>query len=91
MQVLGVSFDAPVNNAAFKKNESFDFDLLTDEDRELALAYGAASSSNQFFADRTTVIVDDMGQWVLVYPSGTLGALYQHPQIVLDDLAILVP
>jgi peroxiredoxin len=64
---------------------------LTDKDRELALNYGAASNKNQFFASRVTVVLDDKGEWILFYPTGKLGPLYKHAQMVLDDLAILLP
>ena len=88
--MLGVSFDSPSNNQIFKTNEEFDFDLLSDVERELGLYYGAADNANQFFASRVTVILDDQGEWVLHYPSDKIGPLYAHAQMVLDDLAILL-
>ena len=90
VQVLGVSFDAPSNNLIFKTNEEFEFDLLSDVKRELALYYGAADNTNQFFASRITVILDETGEWILHYPMDKVGSLYAHAQMVLDDLAILL-
>ncbi len=77
-------------NAIFKSNEEFQFDLLSDVDRELALYYGAADNPGQFFASRITVILDEKGEWVLFYPSDKLGSLYAHAQMVLDDLSLLL-
>ena len=88
--MLGVSFDSPSNNKIFHTNEEFQFDLLSDVERELGLYYGAADNANQFFASRVTVILDDKGEWVLHYPSDKIGPLYAHAQMVLDDLAILL-
>ena len=90
VQVLGATFDTPENNLIFKTNEEFEFDLLTDVDRELALYYGAADNMSQFFVSRVTVVLDDKGEWVLFYPTDQMGSLYAHAQVVLDDLAILL-
>lgn len=63
---------------------------MTDVDRELALYYGAADNPGQFFATRVTVILNEQGEWILFYPSGKLGSLYAHAQMVLDDLSVLL-
>lgn len=73
----------------FKANESFEYPLWSDVNRELALHFGAASNAKQFFADRITVVLDPYGRWVLTYAPG--GNLYLHPQDVLDDVGQLVP
>ena len=90
MQILGVSFDSPESNLMFKTNEGFEFDLLSDVGRELALYYGAADNDWQFFASRVTVILDQQGEWVLWYSSDAVGPLYEHAQVVLDDLTVLL-
>ena len=91
MTVVGVSFDSPKANAKFKAAEKFEFDLWSDVGRELALAYGAANSVDEGFADRTTVILDDEGQLVLVYPSSDVNfTLTKHAGYVLADLKKLL-
>ena len=90
VQVIGVSFNTPAENAAFKEGQSFPFDLFSDVGKELALYYGAADSVNAFFAKRVTVILDPAGTWILAYPKIS-GSLYKHAQVVLDDLALLLP
>ncbi len=55
--VLGVSFDAPEANAEFVLEESLPFRLLSDRERTLAVAVGAASSKSAFFAKRISYLV----------------------------------
>ena len=90
VQVIGVSFDSPENNALFKTNESFDFPLWSDEEHSLADQYDAVGLLG-FVADRITVILDAEANWVLHYPKDVVsgGSLYNHAQVVLDDLATL--
>jgi peroxiredoxin Q/BCP len=40
-EVIGVSPDAPAKNAKFKEKEGLSFDLLSDQDKELATSLGA--------------------------------------------------
>ena len=54
------------------------------------MAYGAADSEFAFLAKRMTVILDPQGTWTLAYPKIS-GSLYKHAQLVLDDLALLMP
>src|SRR6185369_15067066 len=42
--VIGVSFDAPEDNKKFVEAEGLPFRLLSDQDRGLAVAVGAADS-----------------------------------------------
>lgn len=60
--VLGVSFDAPESNAEFVLAESLPFRLLSDRERTLAIAVGAASSSSAFFAKRISYLVGPDGK-----------------------------
>jgi peroxiredoxin len=93
VNIVGVSFDQPSANATFKSNEEFEFPLWSDTKKTLALYYGGADASWQFFANRVTVILDDAGNLVLFYPVDVVAAksLYIHAQTVLDDLAQLLP
>lgn len=87
--VVGVSFDHPAANKLFKQNEEFQYPLWSDEDRELALAYGAAKTATQGSAKRVTVILDPNGTWALVYPNVD-ATLFDHVDHVLEDLAAIV-
>lgn len=44
--ILGCSFDAPEANKAFKDKFDFPFDLLTDADHAMSIAYGAADADS---------------------------------------------
>ena len=63
------------------------YEVWTDEDRELAMHYGAASSSSAFIPDRITVLLDANGDLLLEYLDGTSAG--SHPQEVLDDCELL--
>jgi peroxiredoxin len=91
VQIIGVSFDEPGQNAKFKTADKFTYSLWSDVGRELALYYGAASDKDQFFADRVTVVLDPKGAWRLVYPTSAIGwNIASHPQHVLQDCQALV-
>ena len=85
MGVVGVSFDHPAANKLFKQNEGFQYPLWSDDERELALAYGAATTQSQKYAKRVTVILDPEGTWVLVYPNVD-ATLFDHVDHVISDL-----
>ena len=87
VEVVGVSFDSPETNASFAAGEGFPYELWTDTSRDLALTYGAASSSSQSSASRVTVVLDESGQLLLTYDVGfEFGA---HPAQVLEDCKAL--
>ena len=81
--MLGVSFDAPVENKAFREKFDFPFPLLCDTSRELGMAYGACDRADAAHARRITVVVDPGGDVARIYsavdPKG-------HPEQVLADL-----
>ncbi len=79
---MGASFDSPADNAAWKADQGFAYELWSDLDRELALHYGAASSASQSMASRVTRILDEEGTLVLEYTVLNVSA---HPQQVLED------
>lgn len=78
-----MSFDKPSKNAQFKAADKFEFPLWTDAKRELALAWGAADSPTQAYADRVTVLLDPAGTRILHY--NVVFNIATHPQEVLDD------
>ncbi|GAC1397540.1 MAG: hypothetical protein NVSMB68_13740 [Thermoanaerobaculia bacterium] len=62
MQVIGVSFDKVADNAAFAAKNRFEFPLISDTDRKLGLAYGAADSARDEFARRIAYVIDENGK-----------------------------
>lgn len=66
--------------------EGFQYDLWSDDSRELALYYGAATSAGQGTASRRTFLLDDDGDLLLEYPVVAVGT---HPAEVLDDCLLL--
>lgn len=86
MAIIGVSFDAPEVNEAWAEEESYLFELWTDDDRTLAVAYGAAASTSTTYASRKTMLLDADGTQLLEYlsvsPSG-------HARDVLEDCTAL--
>lgn len=82
LTVLGVSFDAPATNAEFARAEEFPFSLLSDTERKLAIAVGAASALDQAYARRISYLVGPDGTVLVAYddvdPQG-------HAEQVLTD------
>jgi len=83
VEILGVSFDTPATNAAFAKQESFPFRLLSDTDRTLATAVGAADSPSQSTAKRISYLVGPDGKVLKAYGSVDPN---HHADEVLQDL-----
>ncbi len=82
--VLGVSFDDPSANAKFVEAEGLPFALLSDSDRTLALAVGAATNRDQRHARRISYLVGADGTVLLAYPVVDPA---NHARRVLEDLA----
>lgn len=66
-QVVGVSPDPPERNARFKEKEGLNFDLLSDEDHELAGSLGAWGEKKLYGKVskgliRSTFVIDEDGQ-----------------------------
>ena len=83
-QILGISFDPVAKNAAFAGKFGFGFPLLSDTDREVGRAYGAAVDPGAQYALRLTYLIG---------PDGRIRKIYfkvdpaTHPKQVLDDLS----
>ena len=83
--MLGISYDAPADNLAFRDKFGFPYDLLSDEGGTASLAYGAAAPD----AARSSRVS------VLIGPDGRIAVSYrevvpaEHPDQVLADLARL--
>ena len=67
--LLGVSFDAPQANQAFREKYGFPFSLLSDESREMAIKYGACKKNTDKMASRIGYLIDEAGVIKKVYPS----------------------
>jgi thioredoxin-dependent peroxiredoxin len=83
VEILGVSFDDPKSNAEFVAEEKFPFRLLSDQDRALAAAVGAATSREQSAASRISYLVGPDGKVRKVY--GSVDPR-RHAAEVLGDL-----
>jgi peroxiredoxin Q/BCP len=71
-QVIGVSPDPPSRNLRFKEKEALNFDLLSDEDHQLAESLGAWGAKKLYgkVAEgliRSTFVVDEKGEVVNAY------------------------
>jgi peroxiredoxin Q/BCP len=82
VEVLGVSFDPPDQNKKFAEQESFPFRLLSD-DGSLAVAVGAADSSDQKAARRVSYLVGPDGKVLHAYATVDPA---NHAAELLEDL-----
>lgn len=81
--VFGVSFDEPKANAEFVRQEQFPFRLLSDRDRNLAIAVGAADSPDQPVARRISYLVGPDGKVIKAYATVNTAS---HASDVLNDV-----
>jgi peroxiredoxin len=78
-----VSFDGPAANKAFKEKFAFPFPLLSDQDRRMALAYGAAADAAAASAARAACVIGPDGLVVKWYAKVDARTF---PTTVLEDL-----
>jgi len=83
VQILGASFDKPEANAAFAEKFGFNFPLLSDTDRKLGMAYGAADDPSAGSARRISYLIGPDGKIKKAYPKVNAAA---HPEEILKDL-----
>ena len=86
MRIVGVSFNKPKKNLSWAASQSFPFELWSDDARDLALYYGAATSRKAFAPSRITVLLDARGDLLLRYDDVSVGT---HPADVLEDCRVL--
>jgi thioredoxin-dependent peroxiredoxin len=86
--ILGISFDAPEANRAFRDKFDFPFRLLSDVDEQVGVAYEARSPGTDKvnFAKRLSYLIDPAGVIAKTYEVGDVNA---HAAMVLDDLRAL--
>ena len=83
VQVVGVSFDDPKDNAEFIAKNKFPFPLLSDSKRTLAVEVGAADSPSRVWARRISYLVGPDGKVLTAYADVTPG---KHASEVLADI-----
>ena len=85
--IVGVSFGTPSKHQEWAEAEGFQFELWTDDDRTLSVTYNAAEDVDAWVPDRVTVVLNEAGDLILMYPEVNTGT---HPGQVLDDLTLLL-
>jgi thioredoxin-dependent peroxiredoxin len=60
--ILGISFDTVEENRAFAEKFQYPFQLLSDPERKIGLAYGAADSAKERYAKRFTYVIGADGR-----------------------------
>lgn len=86
MHIVGVGFDEPDVNQAWAEDEGFEFELWTDDERTLAVYYGAADDADAYFPQRKTRLIGPDGVLLLQYD---VNAIATHPAQVLEDCEAL--
>ena len=84
-QILGVSFDAPADNAAFVEKYIFPYPLLSDTDQAIAKAYGAFSAASPDYPQRNTYVISAEGTLEQVLEAVNAKT---HPRSLLDSLTV---
>ena len=77
--MLGASFDAVEANRKFAEKYSFAFSLLSDTERTLGVAYGAAEDASAGTAKRIAYVIGPDGKIRHVFPKVT-------PKTFADDI-----
>ena len=79
-----MSFDNPSKNQSWAEDQGYEFELWSDDDKTLAITYGAAANDSAYYADRITVVLNEEGNLILEYLENI--SVGTHPAEVLDDL-----
>ncbi len=79
---MGVSFDSQADNRHFQQKFDFPYDLLSDEGKEMSIAYGAATSDSEK-PKRVSVLIGTDGKVAAAYAEVKPA---DHPDEVLADL-----
>lgn len=85
--VVGVSFDPPAANKAFRDKFSFPYLLLSDEAKTTAIAYGSAENQEAAVASRITFLINERGVIQGVYPVRNAQDAESHAQELMNALA----
>jgi peroxiredoxin Q/BCP len=87
VQIVGVSFANPATNTEWVEQESFNFEVWTDDDKALSLYYGAVNGPSAGAPKRITKLLDEKGTLILEYVEAI--QVGTHPAQVLADCQIL--
>lgn len=63
-QVVGVSYDTPEDHSKFKEKYRLNYELLSDTNKNAAVAYGAYDHQNPDLPKRITYLIDEEGDIV---------------------------
>jgi len=83
--VVGVSYDDQAANVKFRDKYSFPFDLLSDADGVMSVAFGV-SEPNSVRSPRKSVLIGPDGKVAAVYEQVDAS---EHPAQILGDLDVL--
>ena len=81
--IVGASFDAPEANRLFKEKFDFPYDLVSDVDKSVAIAYGVVDDAGAATSPRTSFLIDPDGNIAKVYKPVVPA---EHTEQVLSDL-----
>ncbi len=84
-EILGISFDTPEENRAFREKFDFPYRLLADNDEQVGVAYEtrAPGVDKVHFAKRLSYLIDPDG---VIRRSYEVGDVAAHAAEVLADL-----
>jgi len=82
-----VGFGEPSATQAWAAAEEYLFEIWTDDDRTLALTYGAIDSVDQSWPARVSFVLDGNGDLLLEYRDSV--SVGTHPAEVLSDCQAL--
>ncbi len=83
IRIVGISFDDPEASRRFAETHGFKFNLLSDRDHSVALAYGACANAKDRQPDRLSYLIDEQGVIERVYDQVDPR---DHPARVIADL-----
>ena len=82
VNIVGVGFGDVDTIADWVEDEGFQYEMWSDTEKTLAMAYGAADSKSAWLPDRITVLLDADGNLLLEYLNVSTGT---HPNEVFED------
>ena len=80
--ILGISYDNPTDNGAFRDKFSFPYDLLSDADGAVSISYGV-SDPDSGRSPRKSVLIGPDGKVTASYDAVTPA---DHPEQVITDI-----
>ncbi len=81
INVLGISYDSPESHKKFQEKYHLPFTLLSDENKRVAEAYGAAGPMGNIVSKRVTFLIDETGKIIKILENFDVNL---HAQQILD-------